>query len=161
MHNSAPAEARAEFFGGRAIDDETWAWQRLEHHIERRMAHLVVRPGRPRPQHQRHVIEDRQIVEPRTEFAPRVRCRLGVIGQRKRAASEIGLGVTWHVEALHLQRRVRSHPDRSYAVAITRFDPPAVALRIEFCGNLIAQHETVGRHPMIGESEGGGDIGWP
>jgi hypothetical protein len=42
--------------------------------------------------------------------------------------------------------------------AVPAFEPPAVALRVELSGQVIAEGETVGRHPVIGEGEGRGEI---
>ena len=43
--------------------------------------------------------------------------------------------------------------------AVATFDPRAVALRIKARGEMVAgKGEPIGRHPMIGEREGCGDI---
>src|SRR5262249_58377200 len=43
---------------------------------------------------------------------------------------------------------------------VPAFEPPAVALRVEVGGEVVADGEAVGRHPMVGEREGRGEIGW-
>ena len=51
-------------------------------------------------------------------------------------------------------------PPKIQSEAIAAFEPPAVALRIEVRGQVVAgEGETVGRHPVIGEGEGRREIG--
>jgi hypothetical protein len=42
---------------------------------------------------------------------------------------------------------------------IAAFEPPAVALRVEVSGQMVAEGEAVGGHPVVGEGEGRGEIG--
>ena len=42
--------------------------------------------------------------------------------------------------------------------AVAAFEPPAVALRVEVGGQVVADGEAVGRHPMISKGEGRGEI---
>ena len=64
------------------------------------------------------------------------------------------------MEALRLDRRVGRDPAEHPSEAIAAFEPPADALRIELRGEVVAgKGETVGRHPVVGEGEGRGEIG--
>ena len=45
-------------------------------------------------------------------------------------------------------------PSVGRSETVAAFEPPAVALRVEVGGQVIAEGETIGRHPVIGEGEG-------
>ena len=70
-----------------------------------------MRPGGAGAQHERHAVENMQIVEAGAEFASRIGRVLRVVAQPEAAAGEIGLAIAWRVEILRLQRRIRRHAD--------------------------------------------------
>ena len=63
------------------------------------------------------------------------------------------------MEALPLDRGIGRDAAVDGGEAIAALDPPAVALRVEVSGEVVADGEAVGRHPVIGEGEGRGEIG--
>ena len=63
------------------------------------------------------------------------------------------------MEALRLDRGVGRNPAVGRPEAVAAFEPPAVALRVEVGGQVVAgKGEAVGRHPVVGEGEGRGEI---
>ena len=62
------------------------------------------------------------------------------------------------MEALRLDRGVGRDPAVGRPEAIAAFEPPAVALRVEVGGQVVAEGEAVGGHPVVGEGEGRGEI---
>src|SRR5262249_19195160 len=64
--------------------------------------------------------------------------------------------------ALHLDRGIGRNAAVDGGEAIAALDPPAIALRVEARGEMVAgKREAVGRHPVIGEGERRGEIGRP
>ena len=76
-----PAEASAEFFAGVApLTMKLVPGERLERGGERRIAHPVVRPGKPRAQGQHRIaVERRRMVEAGAELAARIGPGAGVV----------------------------------------------------------------------------------
>ena len=64
------------------------------------------------------------------------------------------------MEPLGLDRRIGREPAVIGGKAIAALHPSAIALRVEARAEMVAgKGEAVGRHPVIGEGERGGDIG--
>jgi len=97
-----------------------------------------VRPGDARAQQNGHAIDQLQMIEARAELAPRIVRSHGIVSEAKAAASQVCLAVIRRVEPLRLQCCIRRDAERSHAIAIAAFEPPAIALRAEFRGELVA-----------------------
>jgi hypothetical protein len=63
------------------------------------------------------------------------------------------------VEVLRLDCGIGRDATPRHAEAVAAFKPPAVTLRIEVGAEMIEDGKAVGRHPVIGEGEGRGEIG--
>ena len=67
------------------------------------------------------------------------------------------------MEPLRLHRRIgRNAASRTadrHGVAITGFDPAAVALPVKACGDLIAERGPIGREPVVAEGERTSHVG--
>src|SRR5215471_4315752 len=147
----------------RAVDDEARARKRLERGSERRVAHPVVRPGDPGTERKYSVgVKSKHAVEAGAEFAPGITASAGIVGKREAAAVGVGLAVARRAEALHLNRGIGRNAAVDCGEAIAALDPPAIALRVEARGEMVAgKREAVARHPVIDEGERRGEIGWP
>src|ERR1700738_3445550 len=66
-------------------------------------------------------------------------------GESKAARNSVGLVVAWRVEALRLDRGVGRDRAIERCEAVAGFEPPAVALRVEVSGQVIADGDAVGR----------------
>src|SRR4029079_2903283 len=76
------------------------------------------------------------------------------------AAVEIGLAIARRGEPLRLDRPIGREPAVVGGKTIAALYPYAIALRVEARAEMVAgKGEAVGRQPMIGEGERGGDIG--
>ena len=112
--------------------------------IERRIAHPVVRPrdaarAAPAPRWDR-------AASTRSKRAPSsllVSVRVArTEGERKAVGDDAGLAVARRVEALRLDRRVGRDPAIGRREAIAAFEPPAVALRVEVRGQVVAERRS-------------------
>ena len=134
------ADASAEFCGrSRAVDDEARTGKRLEQRRERWIADPVVRPRDAPAQRQHRIGIDRQHpVEARAQLASGVGGVAAIERERKAVRDQPGLGVARRVETLRLDRSVGRDPDVGRRETVAAFEPPAVALRVEVGGQVIA-----------------------
>ena len=63
------------------------------------------------------------------------------------------------MEALRLDCGVGRDAAVGHSETVAAFEPPAVALRAEVGGQVVANGEAVSRHPVIGEGECRGEVG--
>jgi len=144
----------------RAVDDEARAGKRLKNRHQRRIAHPVMRPGDAAAQRQYRIGIDRQHpVEARAQFAPGVGGVAAIETERKAIGDQPGLGVARRVEVLRLDSCVRRDAGVGCREAVAAFEPPAVALGVEVGGQMVANGEPVGGHPVISEGERRREIG--
>ena len=98
-------------------------------------------------------------VETRPEFTPGIGRGAPIEGKTKAAAVGVGLSVSWGAEALRLDRGIGRDTAEGKSEAIAAFDAPTERLRVEAGGEMVAgKGKAIGRHPVIGEVEGCGDI---
>ena len=145
--SSAPADASAAFFAGSApltmklAPGSAWNTGVSVGSLTQSCAQAT----RPRSASTRVGIDRQHPVEARAQLAPGIGRVAAIEGERKAVGDDAGLAIARRVEALRLDRGVGRDANIGRLEAVAAFEPPAVALRVEVSGQVIAgKGEAVG-----------------